>query len=294
MNTAKTRTRTRTQERKRAGKPHCPACGLLRAEAAVLSGGGGVGREARFCQSCGAALHGEGAAQAGERAGQSAKAGRGKGMIGGMRTSTLVLALSLMAAAAAGLIAVVVASLPQAISSGSSSTSSGGSGGPPPSARVLGASPGASASSVSGGMPPDLSTMTPRQAADRLFNRIMAASEQGRREEAARFLPMAVAAYNGLPALDGDARFHLALIHRVAGDEAAVAEQTAALRRATPGHLLAWMLEHGAATQAGDAARADAAAQAFAAAYESELKTGKTEYADHIRMIERFHKEVAK
>lgn len=39
------------------------------------------------------------------------------------------------------------------------------------------------------GTEPDLSKMTPREAADRLFNRIMTASEQGNRAEARRFVP---------------------------------------------------------------------------------------------------------
>ena len=37
---------------------------------------------------------------------------------------------------------------------------------------------------------PDLSKMTPREAADRLFNRIMTAAERGDTQEALRFVPM--------------------------------------------------------------------------------------------------------
>ena len=44
----------------------------------------------------------------------------------------------------------------------------------------------------------DLASLSPRQAADRLFNRVMAASENGDTAEALQFAPMALQAYNNL------------------------------------------------------------------------------------------------
>ena len=79
------------------------------------------------------------------------------------------------------------------------------------------------------GTPPDLSKMTMRDAADRLFNRIMRVSEQGNIEEAQRFVPMAVQAYNSLPVLDDDAHYHLGLIYGIAGDDEQGRLQIAAL-----------------------------------------------------------------
>jgi len=55
---------------------------------------------------------------------------------------------------------------------------------------------------------PDLASMSPREAADRLFNRVMTASENGDSAEALRFAPMALQAYNDLGTLDNDARYH--------------------------------------------------------------------------------------
>src|SRR5688572_11944252 len=46
-----------------------------------------------------------------------------------------------------------------------------------------------------GGAPPDLSQMTPAQAALQLFNRVMRASEGGNTAEVQRFLPMAIQAH---------------------------------------------------------------------------------------------------
>lgn len=138
------------------------------------------------------------------------------------------------------------------------------------------------------GQPPDLSTMTPREAADRLFNRIMMASEQGNRAEALRFVPMAVQAYARLPALDRDAHYHLGLIRGVAGEEAEVQRQIAALRDGAPNHLLALMLEHDAAKRIGDEAAAARSRAAFTAAYDSEIAAGRPEYEAHRNTIERF------
>ncbi len=136
--------------------------------------------------------------------------------------------------------------------------------------------------------PPDLSRMTPREAADRLFNRIMMASEQGNRAEAQRFVPMAVQAYGALPALDRDARYHLGLIHGVADDRANAGRQIAALRQGAPNHLLALVLEHESAVRSGDRTAVSRVLAAFAAAYDTEIATGRPEYEAHRNTIERF------
>jgi len=71
------------------------------------------------------------------------------------------------------------------------------------------------------GSPPDLSQMTPREAADRLLSRIMTANEQGDHAEALRFVPMAIQTYDSVGVLDRDAHYPLGLIHGVAGDRRA-------------------------------------------------------------------------
>jgi mono/diheme cytochrome c family protein len=141
---------------------------------------------------------------------------------------------------------------------------------------------------TSPGGPPELSKMAPREAADRLFNRIMMASEQDNRAEALRFVPMAIQAYGALPALDRDAHFHLGLIHRVAGNRANLAAQIAALRQGAPNHLLALLLEHDSAEQAGDSAAVSRLLAAFAAAHDAEIAMARPEYEAHRGTIERF------
>ncbi len=140
---------------------------------------------------------------------------------------------------------------------------------------------------ASAGKPPDLSRMTPREAADRLFNRIMTASEQGNRAEAMRFVPMAIEAYGRLQVLDHDARYHLGLIYGVAGNRAKVDQQITALRRGAPSHLLALVLEHETAVRSGDRAGISRVLGSFSAAYDAEMATGRPEYNAHRNMIER-------
>jgi hypothetical protein len=136
--------------------------------------------------------------------------------------------------------------------------------------------------------PVDLSSMTPREAADRLFNRIMAASERGDKEEALRFVPMALQAYDGLGALDNDAHFHVALIHLTAGDVEKARVHIDALRKVVPGHLLASMLDYQIAERSGNQDGAARASKAFLAAYDAEMATGRAEYQDHQGSIDRF------
>lgn len=138
------------------------------------------------------------------------------------------------------------------------------------------------------GQPPDLSSMTPRQAADRLYNRIMMASEQGRPEEARQFVPMALAAYGQLARLDADAHYHLGRIHAVAGDFASIPKEIDAMRRLAPNHLLAAVLEHLVAEAAGDSEGMARAYATFAADYEAEMAAGRPEYGHHQITIDQF------
>lgn len=128
--------------------------------------------ERRFCRSCGAAVPAQ--ARFCHACGTSLDAGPG----GGKRSVRWLAG----AGAAAGLIAVAVIA---------AVVLSERDGAPPPSS-ALPAPRFDPLPMTSPGGPPDLSKMAPREAADRLFNRIMMASEQGNQAEALRFVPMAI------------------------------------------------------------------------------------------------------
>lgn len=142
------------------------------------------------------------------------------------------------------------------------------------------------------GQPPDLSTMTPREAADRLFNRVMMADEQGDSGEVEQFAPMAVAAYDQLENLDLDGLYHVGLIHAAAGDIESAWEAVERLRVVVPEHLLASVLEHRLALAEGDQARAERAVEHFKAHYDQEIVIDRLEYRDHQRAIDQFRQQI--
>lgn len=142
--------------------------------------------------------------------------------------------------------------------------------------------------SASGPSSVDLSSMSPRDAADRLFNRVMAASESGNTTEAMQLAPMALQAYDRVGPLDNDARYHVALIHLVAGDLKSAQAQLEQLRRAVPNHLLGFMLAQHIAVQSGNKDGEARAYKDFLAAYDAEMATARVEYQEHRGGIERF------
>jgi hypothetical protein len=153
--------------------------------------------------------------------------------------------------------------------------------------------PATDSSAVLSGQPVDLSTMSSREAADRLFNRVMMAEEQGDKQEVLQFAPKAIQAYGLVDNLDADAYYHIGLIHAAMGDLGMMRKQVEMLKQVSPDHLLGLMLEYDAAEQSGDLDTAAKAAAAFAAAYVSEIKAGRPEYEAHRKTVDKFFAENA-
>lgn len=142
--------------------------------------------------------------------------------------------------------------------------------------------------SSSDGQPPDLSTMTPREAAYRLFNRVMMADEQGNTDEVMQFAPMALAAYDRIEALDLEATYHIGLISAAADDPDKAEDVVNRLRAVVPDHLLASILEHRLAVDRNDQAKAEQAIERFQNAYDAEISVDRPEYRGHQRQIDQF------
>jgi hypothetical protein len=130
--------------------------------------------------------------------------------------------------------------------------------------------------------------MGPREQADRLFDMIMSAVEQGDTARVAFHTDMAVQAYAMLGELDNDAHYHLGLIHLVRGETAEGLEQADAMEAEVPGHLLAILIRHLAARSEGDSAGMQEAYSRFLASYESEITTTRPEYEMHRPQIDAF------
>ena len=154
--------------------------------------------------------------------------------------------------------------------------------------------PGAAAAPA--GMPggagtTDLSTMTPREQADRLFDRVMRASEAGNAGEVTFFGPMAVQAYSMVGPLDADARFHVGLIEAVLGNDTAATAQADTLVREAPRHLFVSLIRWEVANRRGDTAALRRVYREFLNNYDAEIATAKSEYQMHRTRLDAFRDE---
>lgn len=138
---------------------------------------------------------------------------------------------------------------------------------------------------------PDISTMTPRERANRLFDRVMSLAERGESDSVAFFTPMALQAYALLGPPDNDARYDVGMIHAVTGAHAAALAQADSLDAAAPGHLLASVVRHTVAEAQGDSAAVRRAYQRFLEHYEREIAANRPEYEAHRPTLDAFRDE---
>jgi hypothetical protein len=141
--------------------------------------------------------------------------------------------------------------------------------------------------------PVDLSQMTPRQAAERLFDRVMSDRERGQLDSASFFAPMALRAYGMLDSLDPLARFDIGLLQIVAGDPASADSQADTIAQAVPTHLYASMLHAEAAAARGDVAAAKRAGAVYLRDYDAEMAAGRPEYESHAPWLKSYRDSIA-
>ena len=127
----------------------------------------------------------------------------------------------------------------------------------------------------------DLASMTPHQAAERLFNRVMRALSAGDTAQARTFVPMALAAYQRVPDLDIDARYHLGTLHLLAEDPTAARAEADTILTADPNHLFGLFVAAQAEQAQGDQAAARELYQRFLEVYPAEAQRGLAEYQAH-------------
>jgi hypothetical protein len=149
----------------------------------------------------------------------------------------------------------------------------------------------ANAGAAAGARPPDISSMSPRERFDRLFNRIMQAAEQGDSLQVAQFTPMALGAYDQLDTRDVDARYHAAVIHLQTGDLAAARALADTILIESPGHLFGYVIRGTAARLQGDSASQTRAHRQFLSHYQAEMAKKRVEYLEHAPVLEEFKTE---
>ncbi len=137
-------------------------------------------------------------------------------------------------------------------------------------------------------------TGTPREQADRLFNRVMQAQGQGDNDQVAFFLPMAVLAYRQAGELDTDGLYHLSLLETASGDPDSGLMTAERILQNTPDHLLARAAAAQAADALQDAARARRYYERFLDAFQEERGKPIVEYMDHSAIFSAYHEEAEK
>lgn len=137
----------------------------------------------------------------------------------------------------------------------------------------------------SGGRAPDISNLSPREAADRLYERIARASEAGDTAQVAFFAPMAINAYGNVTPLDADARLHIGLIQLGLGNTGAALAQADSITRFDATHLFGPLLKARAADQSGNRGTEREALRAFSANFDAEMRKNLPEYQQHASLL---------
>ena len=175
--------------------------------------------------------------------------------------------------------------LPQASLGEGGAPGAGDAGAAGPFAGGAAAAPFAGGAGGGTGRPPDLSKMTPRDIADRLFDRVMRLSGEGKVDSAQFFATMALQNYARMPAagvpFDADLRYDMGRIAEVAGRGEIASAQADTILRANPTHLLGLVLAIKGAALQGDRARLTDAQRRLVAAAPTERAKPIEEYQRH-------------
>ncbi len=149
--------------------------------------------------------------------------------------------------------------------------------------------------SQGGGTPAiDISQMSPEERAQRLFDRVMRLTQEGKQDSAQFFLPMAQQAYAMIPAMDLNARFDVGLLGLTAGDAAGALAQADTIVRNTPTHLFAFILRARAYQATGNAVRTKQAFRDFLRNEAAERRRNRPEYADRSSALDAFHTDAVR
>lgn len=136
---------------------------------------------------------------------------------------------------------------------------------------------------VAGGDPSqvDLASMTPRERADRLFNRVMQGVSSGDTTKLGFFAGMAIQAYGMVPERDADLHYHLGELYRLTGDAASARAQADTILAADPQHLFGLYGAARAEELRGGETAAKGMYQRFLDAYTAQVARNLPEYQEH-------------
>lgn len=218
----------------------------------------------RFCNMCGSPVAAESASPQGATVKTSPAGG------GGDRNAFVPWAI-----AGAALLALVVAIVGPQFASDAAPTAA------PPITGPAAPNPGAV----------DLESMTPQEAANRLFNRVMTSASAGDTAEARAFAPMAIAAYERAQPLDLDGLYHVAVLQLINDESAAARETTERILAEAPNHLFGLFTAAQSESLLGNDAAAVEFYRRFLENYDAEIALDRPEYSDHVALLPSMREE---
>ena len=233
----------------------CARCGASLAPASCASCGADVAAGARFCRKCGAPV----AAAAGGAAPRREKAS--------------VLPWAFVAVALLALFALLAG---EGFNRGDA-----GSGSEPENSLPLTGPAFDPNAQTPVRASTDISRLSPEERADRLFNRVMQLSTEGKTDSVRFFAPMAISAYQMIGPLNADQRYDMGRIAEVAGALPLARAQADSILREQPSHLLGLVLAARVATLDRNAARLRQVETRLLAVERSELARALPEYQRH-------------
>lgn len=139
----------------------------------------------------------------------------------------------------------------------------------------------------------DLSAMTPRERADRLFNRVMQNISAGDTTQARFFMPMALSAYADVPDLDSDGHYHVAVLNLAGGDPSAARARADSILAQVPTHLFGLFTAAQAEQALGNAEAARELYGRFQEAFAAESALARSEYTEHAAVMPLMQQEAA-
>jgi hypothetical protein len=140
---------------------------------------------------------------------------------------------------------------------------------------------------------PDISSMTPQERFDRLYQRVMTATRSGDAATSQRFMPMALAAYAMLDSASADTRYHAAMLRLHSGDAAGARALGDSIVRNDSTNLLGYVLLGTVARFQRDSSTLKRISAAFMRHYDREIARDRPEYTEHRTAISDFRREAS-
>ncbi len=248
----------------------CAECGAALQGVACASCQAPLTPGAKFCHACGAQAGGAGAVGGTSRARGAAAAAPAP-----QPRSVLPWAIGIIAVLAL-VIVVAVQQRDGAPTTMGANTSLGGGAG------AVGGNPFEVPAGGGGAVrAPDISSMSPRERADRLYDRVMRLASEGKSDSASFFATMASQAYELLGPLDDDLKYDHGRMSEMAGDLASAQKEADAILANNPDHLLGLILSARVAQLKNDKAGYAKFMKKMAAVEKTERAKSIEEYTRH-------------